>query len=244
MDAAEYERMFVAEERHFWFRGKREWIAALLDRHLGARVAGHILDAGCGTGANLVLLSRRGEAFGTEINPIAIGHCRQRGLTDRVVRGSVNRLGFQDGAFTLVGLFDVLYHRDVQPAAALAEAHRVLQPGGHLLITDSAMPILAGPHDRAVGGRTRFTAGSLRALVEAAGFEVLRLTYANCLLFPQLLALRLFERLVGREFGGADARPPPANETLFAALRVEAAMLRAGLDLPWGSSVLCLARRR
>jgi SAM-dependent methyltransferase len=244
MEPAEYDRMFAAEDRHFWFRGKREWIGAVLDRHLGPVISGPILDAGCGTGANLLYLSGRGESFGVEKDSTAVERCRQRGLSGRIVRGSVNQLAFRDGAFSLVGLFDVLYHREVGPECALAEAHRVLRSNGNLLITDSAVPLLTGPHDAAVWGRTRFTRRSLRLLVEAAGFEVLRLSYANCLLFPLILALRLVERTTGRERAGVSPRLLPGNRVLYAILRFEAALLRAGVNLPWGSSILCLARRR
>lgn len=243
MESAEYEGMFLAEDRHFWFRGKRAWIDAMLDRAPASGAAGPSLDAGCGTGANLQLLARRGPAFGVERNPQALAFCRRRGLHERVVGGSVNRLPFRDEAFALVGLFDVLYHRDVEPAQALAEARRVLRPGGHLLVTDSAMPWLAGPHDAAVWGARRFTSAGMRALVRAAGLEVLRASYANCLLFPLVVALRVAERMARAPRSVARVPPAPVNAALLAVQRAEAALLRAGLDMPWGSSILCLARR-
>jgi hypothetical protein len=105
------------------------------------------------------------------------------------------------------------------------------------------MPFLAGPHDRAVWGRERYTRRSMRALVEGAGFEVQQLTYANCLLFPLVLALRALERARGAEESSVGTRLPPGNALMYGALRLEAALLGRGVPLPFGSSLLCLARR-
>ncbi len=243
MEAVEYQKMFAVEDRHWWFRGKREWVAALLKRHVGKRVDGEILDIGCGTGANLVFLSTFGKASGLDINEAALEKCKERGLGDAVHRGSANELPFQDGRFAVVTALDVLYHRQIDPAKCLSEIHRVLKPGGHLVITDSALPILSGPHDKAVWARERYTKATLRRTLEQAGFQPQRLSYTNFFLFPLVFTVRMLERL--RPGGGSSVDEPPslANGLLFGLLELEGKLLNKGLDFPVGSSIVCLARK-
>ena len=243
MDAVEYDKMFAVEDRHFWFRGRRAWLAALLHRHVGSSAIGRVLDVGCGTGGNLAFLAQWGEVFGVDQEPAALAYCTRRGFGRQVTAGSANDLPFPDGRFALACALDVLYHRGVDPQRCLAGIRRVLKPHGYLLVSDPAMPFLAGPHDRAVGGRERYTRESMRALVEGAGFEVLQLGYANCLLFPLVLALRMLERRRGATESSVGTRLPVGNDVMYGALRLEAALLARGLPLPFGSSVLCLARR-
>ena len=87
----------------------------------------------------------------------------------------------------------------------------------------------------------------LRNGLERAGFRIERLTYTNATLFPLMLAVRLAQRLGGlpsaEEAGNNLAIPAaPLNAAFSAALAVESRLLR-WMDMPVGSSVLCLARK-
>jgi hypothetical protein len=80
-----------------------------------------------------------------------------------------------------------------------------------------------------------------------AGFDVVRLTYTNFTLFPLMLAVRTAQRAIGlatpEEAGTDIAIPPgPVNAVLAGLLLAEAAALRH-IDMPIGSSLLCVARR-
>ena len=241
MDPAEYVTMYEVEDRHWWYVGMRRITAAVLDGRLPQNGAA-ILDAGCGTGGNLVLLGSYGPAYGLDISRAALELCRQRGL-QRLARGSVMSLPFPDQAFDLVTSFDVLYHLAVtDDRAALSELRRVLKPAGWLFLRVPAYDWLRGRHDAAVHTRHRYAAGELRQKVADAGFTTVRLSYANCLLFPLALAKRLAERVLAPQAGSDVGPPPPANGVLTALLSLEAAWLRCR-SLPWGLSVICLARK-
>ena len=241
MDASEYVIMYDVEDSHWWYAGMRRLTESMLDAYVGDRVSS-ILDAGCGTGANLLLLSHRGLATGIDIEPVALSFCRHRGLT-RLVQGSVSELPFPPSAFGLVTSFEVLYHLKVSDdEAALGEFWRVLRPGGWLLLRLPAYDRLRGRHDTAVQTRRRYTKGEVGRKVRAAGFDVVRLSYANCLLFPVAVAKRVLERLLPAS-AGSDVGPPPyGNAVLRTILCAEAVWLRRW-SLPWGLSVLCLARK-
>jgi SAM-dependent methyltransferase len=236
--------MFEAEETQWWYAGQRAIASALLRPALGTGAKGprRLLDAGCGTGFNLLALGRLGRATGVDLAPEAIAFCRERGV--RVARASLLALPFPDQAFDAVTSFDVVYHAWVSDdRAAVAEMARVVRSGGLLLVRVPALKVLWGAHDAEVQSRHRYTRRELRALLEACGLRVERATYCNFLLFPLLLARRTLDRLLGREGSDVGFLPAPLEWAFSRALLAEAALVRAGLSFPVGASVLALARR-
>lgn len=151
------------------------------------------------------------------------------------------------GSVDLVTSFEVLYHLDVRSeAAALNELARVLKPGGHLLLRLPAYDWLRSQHDRAVHTRHRFTRPEVRRLARAAGLEVVRASYANSALFPAAAGARLAERVVKPSATAEPLDHPPSAPVNALLTRVLAAegWLAAGPGLPFGLSVLVLARKR
>jgi SAM-dependent methyltransferase len=246
MERSEYEVMAAVEGQHWWYGGMRAISAALLDPIYAGRGGLRILDAGCGTGGNALFLRRYGEVVGIDLAPEALELGGPR-LPGRLARASVLDLPFASGSFDLLTSFDVLYHRAVPDEdRALAEAARVLRPGGRLLIRLPAYEFLRSKHDRAVHTRRRYTSAEARELLAAGGFTVERCSYINSLLFALPLAQRLLERaLPALEQHDSDlALPSPlVNEALRWPLAAEAAWLARGGAFPVGLSILALARR-
>jgi SAM-dependent methyltransferase len=242
VNVAEYERMHAAEERHWWYAGMRAIAFGLLDAFRPASPSTRFLDAGCGTGLNLEHLARRGRAVGIDLSGDAVAFCRRRGVA--VARGSVLSLPFRTASLDGVVSFDVLYHAWVtDDVLAVRDAARVLRSGGLLLVRVPALRLLWGAHDEAVLSRHRYHRAELGRLLEAAGLEVLRLSYCNTLLFPLLLARRTLDRLLGRHGSDVAFLPAPLEWLFLRLLRLEAAWLRRGLDLPVGASLVALARK-
>jgi SAM-dependent methyltransferase len=247
MDAL-LERTFEAEQRHFWFRGFKRFGAPLIEAATAGRSNPRLLDAGCGTGANLAFLQRYGTPFGLELfwRGIRFGH--ERGLS-RLIRGSVTHLPFGDASFDVVLSFDVLYCLET-PAeqSALEEMFRVLRPGGFAVINTAALAILKGDHSALGGEVRRYTKRELGAKLERAGFRLQRLTYTNASLFPITATVRMLQRLRGVKADGGNrgdfyVPPAPINALLSGALALEAKIVDRGIDMPVGSSLLCLAQK-
>jgi SAM-dependent methyltransferase len=246
VNTAEYERMFEAEETQWWYAGMRAIGLALLDPPL-ARLKDHgrpplILDAGCGTGLNLRHLGERGRALGVDLSPEALRFCGRRGVS--AARASLLALPFPDRIFDCVTSFDVLYHAWVtDDRAATRELVRVLRPGGLLLLRVPALRMLWGAHDQAVHSRHRYRRSEVFSLLTAAGLEVERISYCNTLLFPIVALRRSLDRLTGRAGSDVGFLPAPLEWAFRKALLAEASHLARGRGLPFGASLVALARK-
>jgi SAM-dependent methyltransferase len=247
MDAL-LERTFQAEQRHFWFRGFKKFVAPLIEEATAGLTRPRLLDAGCGTGANLTFLANYGVPFGIELFWRGLQFGRGRGLK-RLVQGSVTHLPCPSDSVDVVLSFDVLYClQDNAEQAAIAEMFRVLRPGGSVVVNVAALEMLKGDHSALGGEVRRYTTGELRDKLERAGFRVERITYTNASLFPLTAAVRAMQRMRGvkpvEESEGDFLVPPaPINALFSAVLSIESKLIGLGINMPIGSSVLCLARK-
>ncbi|HOV75407.1 MAG TPA: class I SAM-dependent methyltransferase [Candidatus Hydrogenedentes bacterium] len=243
MNREEYAIMFATEDRHWWYAGLRAMLDGAWRRHLCIRNP-LVLDAGCGTGATLQWIAGRTsrQPVGFDISPDAMRFCRQRGLAG-LVQASVLAMPFSEAEFDAVVSLDVLYHRNVPDRMrALAAIFSALKPGGFLILNLPAYGWLRSSHDEAVHTAHRFTRGECVEMLRAAGFEVLQATYWNTLLFPAIVATRLWRKM--RPPADSDLAPPGAmaNRLFGAVLGIERKM--AGLfPLPFGLSVFTVARK-
>jgi SAM-dependent methyltransferase len=165
-----------------------------------------------------------------------------------VCQADAERLPFASASFDLVAALDALEHL-ADDAAGLRELHRVCRPGGMLVASVPAFRALWGTVDELGHHQRRYGRGELLARVEAAGFEVLLDRYFNFWLFPGIAAVRLLARLLPRrhepEAVRSDfdwAKTGPLAALLERVLSSEAHLL--GVRLPFGVSLLCIARRR
>jgi SAM-dependent methyltransferase len=236
----------VAEDDHFWFKGLRRNASFLLASALGGQRPARILDCGAGTGRNLDWLGTFGWTVGLERAPVGlrVGHANHR----RLVRGTVATLPFPDASMDVATSFDVLYCLDDDTErAAVAEMWRVLRPGGLVVINVAALDSLRGSHSTLTMEVRRYTKDRLRGLLIGAGFTVERLTFANMSTFPITWLLRWRERRTGRADVASEddlqVPPGPVNAAFNALLAVEGQAMRL-IDLPIGSSLLCVARKR
>lgn len=242
------ELTYAAERSHFWFKGFRRFVTPWLARAAGGRRDLRLLDCGCGTGANLALLARHGQAFGFDLSARGLSFAREMGVP-RIARASIGAIPFPDAAFDVITSFDVIYSLpDEVEQAAARELARVLKPGGALLITVAAFESLRGGHGTLGDEVRRYTIASLTTLLRGAGFQIERASYTHATMFPIVYSVRALQRW---RSGSADTPPSeseisvpsaPVNAVLSAALAVESWLLRV-VDLPLGSSVICLARK-
>jgi SAM-dependent methyltransferase len=200
-----------------------------------------LLDAGCGTGRNLVEFGSLGSTAGVDPSADAVSFCQDRGLED-VRRAGIEDLPFGADEFDLVLACDVLEHVE-DDIGALVELRRVTSPGGTLLITVPAYPWMWTEHDVQLHHVRRYTLRVLRARVRAAGWHLERSTHFNSLALPVVAAARLVERTSSRPgHTDLDRTPAKLNGVLAWPMRLEAKLIRHGARLPAGVSLGMLCR--
>jgi SAM-dependent methyltransferase len=239
-----YPVFYELEETHWWYVGRRRIITSFV-KEICAQITGrrpHILDVGCGTGANLKTLSEFGDAEGVDVSQDAIDFCRERGLTN-VKLGAAEELPYESGTFDLVTALDVVEHLD-DDVGGLREMHRVLRPGGRALIFVPTFMWLWGVQDVVSNHRRRYTLPELRRAMVAAGFEVERMTYANITFLPPVFLIRMLMRITGMKTDTEARINIPIFNPLFARiLGAETTFLRF-MNFPVGVSGLCVARAK
>lgn len=258
-DATYFATMAAHASEHWWYRSR--W--ALMEQVLRDRVpaGATALDIGCGTGELLDVLTRCGATLvaGTDLSEDALGHARHRVGAGTIMASLAEAVPFATGCADVVVSLEVLEHLD-EPAFALREYHRVLRPGGTLLVTVPAYQSLWGAHDVAAGHRRRYRLRELRAQVSEAGFDVEEArSYFSFLVPPAFLVRRTpLRRLVNNSSvnnsnennssenhsSEDDASAGRLVSAVFGTLAAaERALLARGLAMPFGLSMFVVARR-
>jgi SAM-dependent methyltransferase len=231
-----------AEDRHWWYRGRRTVLDGVLAA-LGLPGHARILDAGCGSGRNMIDLARYGEVTGVELSETSVDLARAR-ATGEVVAGSVLDMPFPDDSFELAVSLDVIEHLE-DDLAALRELRRTVTPGGALLLTVPAYQWLWSGHDEINHHHRRYTRRSLQCVAEQAGWRQVRTTYFNSLLLPVAIVLRVLERVNTKTTESSLdlwVPPEPLNWMLERPLTLEAALIKRGGRIPAGLSLLAVFR--
>jgi SAM-dependent methyltransferase len=231
-----------AEDRHWWYRGRRTVLARVIAT-LGLVPDARILDAGCGSGRNMVELARRGAVTGVELSETSASLARDRGVGE-VIEGSVLEMPFDADSFDLAVSLDVIEHLQGD-LGALRELRRVVAPGGSLLVTVPAYQWLWSGHDQINHHHRRYTRRSLQRVAEQAGWEQTRTTYFNSLLLPVAILLRALDRLSRKTTESSLdlwVPPEPLNWLLERPLALEAALIGRGGRIPAGLSLLAVFR--
>ena len=215
---------------------------------------GDVLDIGCGAGNMIHHLSRYGHVRGIDVDARPVAMAQARGYD--VSQGDPTQgITFPAESFDLVTALDVIEHVD-EDEAILREAYRVLRPHGTLAITTPAFQWLWSYNDVLNGHKHRYTPRELRERVERAGFRIRRLTFGFFLVFPMSAPLILLRNRLGQkpdlsshhfeeDAYQVEMEPvsPWLNIVLRSVGRVEAAMV-ARVDLPIGTSLMCIAEKQ
>lgn len=246
MELKEYQQLYELGNSHFWFIGRKMIINRLMKQMNGLSNP-LILDVGCGTGDMTELLNNYGRTIGMDSSSIALGFCQMRQL-QYLSQGSIMNLPFKEKRFDLLTSFDALSHSSVtDQKAAIDEFNHVLKDGGYILIMDVACGLLKSGHDVVYETRERYNKRHIRALLENAGFTILKISYANFFLFPVIFLMRTIRRLFDNSKSKpmSDLKPvsPLINLCLINVIKIESYLVQ-WVDFPIGSSIICIAKKR
>lgn len=242
MDPSVYAMMASVEEKHWWFAARRT-IAETLIKRLGLRPDSRILDAGCGTGGNLAMLSRHGRVQAMELDDQARQIANARGIAQVLPGRLPGEVPYQEAQFDLIALLDVLEHiEDDRDTVRVLGA--LLKPGGHLLVSVPAFPFLWSAHDVVHHHKRRYVLRDLENTLRDAGLEIRYASYFNTALFPLILAARQLGKLRSRAAASGDlAMPHPLVNRLLLSVFASERFVLWRWSLPFGVSALAVATK-
>ena len=237
-----FEQLAALEPSNFWFKTRNRLLAWALRAYFPQ--ARSLLEIGCGTG--FVLMGLRAafpslKLVGSEVLSEGLQFAARRVPDAELVQMDATRIPYAD-EFDVVGAFDMLEHIE-EDEAVLKQMFRAVKPGGGVIVTVPQHKFLWSRVDELSGHVRRYTRRQLRDKVEAAGFQIERITSFAFLPLPLMYVARLSKRTEVRDLRAELRIGGVTNAFLEALLRMECVCIRAGVSLPVGGSLLLIARR-
>jgi SAM-dependent methyltransferase len=242
MDRDVYRRLDALEGQHWWFAARRCILRSAIERFRPQAEELRLLEAGCGTGGNLAMLSEFGAVDAFELDDEARQVAAGKGAID-VRKGMLpDDVPFAPGGYDIVVAFDVIEHVE-EDVASLRSLGERLAPGGRLVMTVPALPWLWGGHDETHHHYRRYLRKDVEGALRAAGLKPVAVTYYNTALFPLIALTRLLKKLLGRDATPDDRMPGPAVNALLKAVFSAERHLIGRVRMPIGVSLLAVAER-
>ena len=247
-DNGTLEMMARAEQHSWWYKSRNQLIGYLVATY-SKRPDTLFLEFGCGNGSVIGYLRQRFPGFalgGIELLLEGLKVIRQRFPGIETVQMDVFHLPAQE-ICDAAGMFDVLEHLD-DDEAAMRSVYAALRPGGHFYLSVPQHPWLYSRFDRKVGHRSRYTRREMLDKLQRNGFQVVRVTGSNFFLLPLLFVKRQLDRYLVNPNQKVDIarlmHTGSVSNFLFGAImRLEMALIRLGISLPAGGSLVVVARK-
>ena len=234
--------LFPYETGHFWFRSRNRLILWALQKYYAHHDT--ICEIGCGNGFVLSGIQKaypEARLTGTEIFAQGLHQATRRVPGAELLQMDARHLPYRD-EFDVIGIFDVLEHID-EDELVLSQLFRAVKPGGGILVTVPQHSWLWSSRDERASHKRRYSREELTAKVKAAGFETRRVTSFVSVLLPLMILSRKKAATEDdnplREF----QIPRVVNYALEFMLGMELGMIRAGVPMPWGGSLLLAGRK-
>jgi SAM-dependent methyltransferase len=239
MERVVYQQMAELDERHWWYRARREVLAALIRREVRPPADAAILEIGCGTGHNISMLTQFGRVDALELDDEARAVAERR-LGRPVMSAPLPELaGVPTRHYDVVGAFDVIEHIDDDRAAVAAIA-ATLKPRGTFVMTVPAHRWMWSAHDIVNHHKRRYSKAALRRLIESSPLRLRKLGYFNSLLFPIAIAQRFASKAAGTDEADLKLPMAPLNAALERTFAAERHLI-GRLPLPPGLSLFAVA---
>ncbi len=239
-----FEVLYKLEAKNFWFRSRNRLLVWAIKKYFSQ--AKSFLEIGCGTGFVLSGIEKafpKMELCGSEIHTAGLAFAGKRVSKARLFQMDARKLPFED-EFDLIGAFDVLEHIG-QDETVLSQMYQAVRHNGGIILTVPQHPFLWSGVDEHARHVRRYTSRELRSKVEDAGFKVERATSFVSLLLPLFAVSRFRARRAetGSDAGAELQIGSMLNGIFEKALDLERVIIRAGISIPAGSSLLVVARK-
>lgn len=239
----------AVEARSFWCRTRNRVLRRVFERFTDSAAPLEVLEIGCGIGGVIGALRELPHLrlTGSEISIAGLQYAKAKMPDVDFIQLDATDIPFRN-AFDAVGAFDVLEHIP-DDLLVMQQVRDSLRPGGLFVVTVPQYQWMWSRLDEIVHHKRRYGRRQLVERLEQSGFDVLYATSFVTTLFPFMLASRLRDRgqaTTAQERSLADRVTLPAsvNRVFDWLSRIDELALRLGATLPFGGSLLVVARRR
>lgn len=243
MNPEAYVEMSETESNHWWFAGRRTILESII-KNLNIPENAQILEVGCGTGGNLMMLKKYGDVSAIEMDAKARSIAQAKASSNIDIRYGCcpSEVPFvNEKQFDLICMFDVLEHID-KDVDTLSVLRSMLKPGGRLLITVPAYQWLFGYHDEFLHHKRRYSYSAIKNKVDKAGYSLERFSFFNTFLFPVVAVVRIKEKLLRLNSYTGTKTPPKAINILLKLIFTTEKYILKFINMPFGVSIFCLIK--
>ncbi|RON52313.1 SAM-dependent methyltransferase [Pseudomonas frederiksbergensis] len=237
-----FEFLAAEEAKHWWFRARNRVLLWALEKHVGHFKS--FLEVGCGTAFVLEGVKNAypdAELYGSEYFEEGLTFARSR-LPDVAFKQLDATVMSEVSRYDVIGAFDVIEHID-QDQVVLHNLSRALNTGGALVISVPQHMWLWSQVDEFACHVRRYTRAEMKQKVEAAGLKVEYTTSFVSLLVP-LMWLSRMKKHEGEYDPATEFHIPRwLNKSLEWVMKLELALIKTGIRLPIGGSLLMVAKK-
>jgi len=239
--------MVQVEPTHFWFVSRNQILGDVLRKYFTGPA--RVLEIGCGTGfvlSGIRTIFPLAKLSASDVYTEGMDYAARRVPDAFLFQMDARHIPFRD-EFDLIGAFDVLEHIE-DDEAVLAQLYQACKDGGGLALTVPQHRWLWSRMDDFAHHKRRYTRGEMVQKLENAGFRVEYTTSFISLLLPLMLVARLLRKPAGAEMEDQmDAAGLSigklTNSIMRAVMAFERVLIRIGLRLPFGGSLLVIAKK-
>jgi SAM-dependent methyltransferase len=247
--------LYEAEETNFWFLSRNRVIQHLFKKYVGTP-ATSVLEIGCGTGYVLKGLEKKFPNYvlkGSEIYVEGIKFAQKRLPNVEFVQLDATEMPFEN-EFDAIGAFDVLEHIE-EDEKVMQEVHKALKNEGHFVISVPQYQWMWSHTDDIAFHKRRYHRKELKSKLKKAGFEVEYIGSFVFTLFPMMYLSRLLKKssknetqLSTQETKQTELNElklnPALNSLFLLCMKLDEWLIKLGLSLPWGGSLIAVAKKR
>jgi len=238
MEKSVYLRHIKNENKHWWFKARREILNKQIKKY-STKKKMSILDFGSGSGTNIYMLSKYGEVDVYE----------KDNKTSNFLKKKFNRNGikiikkcFSKKRYDLILVADVIEHIK-NDKKIINNLNKILKKNGLIIVTVPAYQFLFSKKDQALKHFRRYNLNSLKKLF-SSDFKTLKISYYNSLLFVPIAIAIIFFKLINRQFINEVEKKPNniLNYIFYSLFKLEKFILKY-FDFPFGISIISVFKK-